>query len=68
MDTHDDGVYLAKFLWGAYGPYQQAWVDAGGVRPLDGGWSGTDASMKIDVDGFDFDIEKASPSKELSHL
>jgi chitinase len=67
LNTPEDGVYLANFLWGAYGPYQQIWADAGGVRPLDGGWDGNDASMKIDIDGFDFDIEKASPSKKLSH-
>jgi chitinase len=64
LNNAADGVYLANFLWGAYGPYDQSWVDAGGVRPFDGGFSGTNKSMTIDVDGFDFDIEKASPGKK----
>jgi chitinase len=61
LNNADDGIYLANFLWGAYGPYQQSWVDAGGIRPLDGG-DNADPTKQIDVDGFDFDIEKPSPS------
>ncbi|KAF7915018.1 uncharacterized protein EAE98_011341 [Botrytis deweyae] len=52
-----DGEYFADFLWGSYGPFKQSWVDAGGIRPMDGGYYGTDPSVHIDIDGFDFDIE-----------
>lgn len=55
-----DGIYLANFLWGAYGPYNASWVAAGGVRPLDRGLYNTNTSMTIDIDGFDFDIEHTS--------
>ncbi|KAF7905885.1 hypothetical protein EAF00_000164 [Botryotinia globosa] len=52
-----DGEYFADFLWGSYGPFKQSWLDAGGIRPMDGGYYGTDPSIHIDIDGFDFDIE-----------
>ncbi|TGO89146.1 hypothetical protein BPOR_0123g00170 [Botrytis porri] len=52
-----DGEYFADFLWGSYGPFKQSWLDAGGIRPMDGGYYGTDPSVHIDIDGFDFDIE-----------
>ncbi|TEY68334.1 hypothetical protein BOTCAL_0119g00070 [Botryotinia calthae] len=52
-----DGEYFADFLWGSYGPFKQSWLDAGGIRPMDGGYYGTDSSVHIDIDGFDFDIE-----------
>lgn len=57
-----DGIALANFLWGAYGPYKQSWVAAGNPRPLDGYTSAlvADASHHIDIDGFDFDIELPS--------
>lgn len=56
-----DGRYLADFLWGAYGPYNATWVANGGVRPLDRGSTNLDLTKTIDIDGFDFDIERASP-------
>jgi chitinase len=42
-----------------YGPYNQTWVDNGGLRPLDRGFYNTSTSpaYQIDIDGFDFDIE-----------
>jgi chitinase len=39
--------FFADFLWGAFGPYDQTWVDNGGPRPFG----------HASVDGFDFDIE-----------
>ncbi|ORY05275.1 glycoside hydrolase superfamily [Clohesyomyces aquaticus] len=39
--------YFASFLWGAFGPQTQSWVDAGKPRPFG------DAAF----DGFDLDIE-----------
>jgi chitinase len=38
---------FADFLWGAFGPQQQAWVNSGKPRPFG----------SASVDGFDFDIE-----------
>ncbi|QSZ31261.1 hypothetical protein DSL72_000824 [Monilinia vaccinii-corymbosi] len=52
-----DGQYFADFLWGSYGLFKQSWLDAGGIRPMDGGYYGTDPNIHIDIDGFDFDIE-----------
>lgn len=57
LDGPEDGIYLANFLWGAYGPYQSSWE---GVRPLDGGLYDDDETAHVDIDGFDFDIEMAS--------
>jgi chitinase len=57
-----DGVYLANFLWGAYGPYNSSWT---GVRPLDRGYYNTNTSMTIDFDGFDFDIEQTTPGEKI---
>jgi chitinase len=54
-----DGEAFAEFLWGAYGPYQKSWTDAGNPRPLDGGDTGLHGNH-IDIDGFDFDIELPS--------
>lgn len=58
----DEGIALADFLWGAYGPLTPEWVAAGGLRPLDRGYYNTDTSdyYEIDIDGFDFDIEAPS--------
>lgn len=65
-----DGEYLADFLWGAYGPidqqYNEVWVAAGSVRPLDRGLYNTDLTMAVDFDGFDFDIEVTSSGKTVS--
>jgi chitinase len=65
LNSAADGVYLADFLWGAYGPYNASWVNPaiGHVRPLDRGLYNTNDSMTIDIDGFDFDIEHTSTSK-----
>jgi chitinase len=61
------GIDLANFLWGAYGPYNQSWVDAGNPRPLDRGLLNNDNSpeYQIDIDGFDFDIEVGTTGKTL---
>lgn len=57
-----DGEDLAIFLWGAYGPLIEGYT---GVRPLDRGYGNTDSSIVIEIDGFDFDIERASSGKSL---
>ena len=69
LDNAADGEYLANFLWGAYGPYNSSWKDGPfkGIRPLDGGWYGTDGTH-IDIDGFDFDIEKISPNQQEGYI
>jgi len=56
----DEGIALANFLWNAYGTYDpnSDYIKSGGPRPLDGGEWGEDGTH-IDIDGFDFDIEKA---------
>ncbi|KAI9645334.1 Chitinase 2 [Ciborinia camelliae] len=64
----DDGEYFADFLWGSYGPFKQSWLDAGGIRPMDGGYYGTDSSIHIDIDGFDFDIEIASTDSSEGYI
>jgi chitinase len=57
-----DGLAFAEWIWGAYGPYNQTWVDHSptNYRPLDRGLYNTDATpyYQIDIDGFDFDIER----------
>jgi hypothetical protein len=67
-----DGVAFAEFLWGAYGPYNQSWIDlnpATNIRPFDRGLYNTSTSTdyQIDIDGFDFDIELA-PTGKLFNL
>ncbi len=52
LNSASDGVNLANFLWGAFGPYDQAWVNSGGIRPFD-----VNSNQTIEFDGFDFDIE-----------
>jgi chitinase len=52
-----DGIALAEFLWGAFGPRTQAWVDSGKPRPFDG-----PNGEEVQVDGFDLDIEFADSS------
>jgi chitinase len=43
----DTAIAFADFLWLAFGPVNQTWVDIGGPRPFG----------DVVVDGFDFDIE-----------
>ena len=54
MSSVVEGVGLVDKLWGLFGPRAASWT---GTRPfdLDGG--------VVEVDGFDFDIEKASLGK-----
>jgi chitinase len=49
LKSSTSASFFADFLWGAFGPYDQTWVDQGGVRPFG----------KAGVDGFDFDIESS---------
>ncbi|CAD6447793.1 824d4a98-b746-4938-b69c-10f529638d96 [Sclerotinia trifoliorum] len=63
-----DGEYFADFLWGSYGPFKQSWLDNGGIRPMDGGYYGTDPNIHIDIDGFDFDIEIASTDSSEGYI
>jgi chitinase len=63
LNNAADGIYLADFLWGAYGPYNQTWVDNGGIRPLDRGGNNITTADTVDFDGFDFDIEQSSGGK-----
>lgn len=66
LTTATAGVAFATQLWQQYGPYNQTYVDAGGIRPLDGGYDMIhgDPQYAIDIDGFDFDIEVA-PTGEI---
>lgn len=48
LDTQEDGIYLANYLWKSYGPYDPLWAAMPNhYRPFG----------EIAVDGFDFDIE-----------
>lgn len=47
FETIDASTRFADFLWGAFGPVTDEWVDAGKPRPF----------RDVVVDGFDFDIE-----------
>lgn len=47
LDDSDVANYFAEFLWGAFGPQTDEWVDAGKPRPFGDAY----------VDGFDLDIE-----------
>ncbi|TAQ84431.1 hypothetical protein B7494_g7244 [Chlorociboria aeruginascens] len=62
------GIEFADFLWGAYGPYTDAWVAAGGIRPLDRGASNDVSCEHIDIDGFDFDIEFPSTDASVGYI
>jgi chitinase len=53
-----NGEAFADFLWGAFGPQTQDWLDKGLPRPFDG-----PKNASVEVDGFDFDIEIPSPGK-----
>ncbi|KIH94638.1 hypothetical protein SPBR_05895 [Sporothrix brasiliensis 5110] len=50
VTTAAGGAYFAKFLWKAFGPYDETWR---GARPFDLDDSGTHTVL----DGFDFDID-----------
>ncbi|KAJ8058552.1 hypothetical protein OCU04_012731 [Sclerotinia nivalis] len=63
-----DGEYFADFLWGSYGPFKQSWLDNGGIRPMDGGYYGTNPNIHIDIDGFDFDIEIAPTDSSEGYI
>lgn len=65
LNGPSDGEYLAEFLWGAYGPYNESWT---GVRPLDRGYYNTNLTEHIDFDGFDFDIEQTTPGKTCRRI
>lgn len=65
LATAADGIYLANWIWGAYGPYNQSWVDAGGLRPLDRGADNKTLTDTVDIDGFDFDIEHTTKGRFL---
>lgn len=66
----DEGIALADFLWGAYGPLTPEWTAAGGIRPLDRSSTNTSTSSEyqIDIDGFDFDIEHPSAGMSPDEL
>lgn len=51
ISTYEKGQEFGAFMWGAFGPYNQAWVDAGNPRPFD------DGTTHNAVDGYDFDLE-----------
>jgi chitinase len=53
-----NGVAFADFLWGAFGPQTQSWLNQGMPRPFD-----EPNNAVVEVDGFDFDIELPSPGK-----
>lgn len=53
VSSWDNGVEFAKFMWGAFGPIDSAWVEAGKPRPFD------DGTTSNAVDGYDFDIESS---------
>lgn len=60
LTGEDAGVEFADFLWGAFGPRQDAWVEANLPRPFDiMTWDGL-FSQEVVIDGFDFDIEAPS--------
>ncbi|CAN8100497.1 unnamed protein product [Discula destructiva] len=56
ISTSQSGVEFADFIWGAFGPYTEAWE--GKPRPFD--YNG----MHVAVDGYDFDIESAEAGAE----
>ncbi|KKY33220.1 putative glycoside hydrolase family 18 protein [Diaporthe ampelina] len=56
VSSPENGVAFAEFVWGAFGPYSEAW--AGKPRPFDNG------DKHNAVDGFDFDLESSSAGDE----
>lgn len=59
----ENGKAFADFLWGAFGPQTQEWLDSGFPRPFDG-----PNNQSVEVDGFDFDIEVPSAGKKIVNL
>lgn len=53
VSSYEKGQEFGSFIWGAFGPYNQSWVDNGGPRPFD------DGTTLNAVDGYDFDLESA---------
>ncbi|PBP18005.1 chitin recognition protein [Diplocarpon rosae] len=68
LRDENEGEDLADFLWKAYGPYDQEYVDRGGIRPLDRGESNEDFSKKIDIDGFDFNIQRPATGGSAAYI
>lgn len=58
LEGEQNGIDFANWLWGAYGPYDPTWVANGGIRPLD-----PVSGNPINLDGFDFDIERTNSGK-----
>ncbi|KAI9903660.1 hypothetical protein N3K66_000189 [Trichothecium roseum] len=60
VTTEDNGRAFADFLYGAFGPYDPDWD---GPRPFDSDDDGAGGQQQhTEVDGWDFDIEKAFPN------
>lgn len=57
-----EGIAFANFLWGAFGPRTDSWVNASSPRPFDIMVDGK-LSQEIVIGGFDFDIEVLSTGK-----
>ncbi|KUI56008.1 Endochitinase A [Cytospora mali] len=53
VSSWENGVAFAEFMWGAFGPRDADWVEAGKPRPFD------DGTTYNAVDGYDFDIESS---------
>lgn len=53
VSSWDNGVEFAQFMWGAFGPGDSAWIEAGKPRPFD------DGTIINAVDGYDFDLESS---------
>jgi hypothetical protein len=73
LTNSTDGIAFAEWVWGAYGPYNQTWINinpAVNLRPFDRGYFNSDMSSQyqIDIDGFDFDIERAPTGKNPALL
>jgi len=47
IESEESAIAFADFLWGAFGPKTDDWIEVNGPRPFD----------DVVVDGFDFDIE-----------
>ncbi|PBP28525.1 chitin recognition protein, partial [Diplocarpon rosae] len=68
LSSENEGEDLADFLWKAYGPYDQEYVDRGGIRPLDRGYFNVDSTKRIDIDGFDFDIQRPASGGQAAYI
>jgi chitinase len=56
-----NGEAFADFIWGAFGPQTQAWLDQGLPHLFDG-----PNNSSVEVDGFDFDIEILLPGNRTN--